>query len=100
MQFEADQAEKRAKSMDRQLAALENRFDPLNKATLRYERGLRTLDRAFEAGKVDAERYQRTLDSLKREFDEAKVKAAAAGTFASLMRPKSRQRLPGPRFPP
>ena len=88
LQFEADQAEKRAKTMERQLATLENRFDPLARATKRYESGLKTLERGLETGKIDIARYEKGLDGLNREFDAAKVKAmGAAGAITSISSP-------------
>ncbi|MGH1579080.1 hypothetical protein [Planktotalea sp.] len=76
LQFESEQAEKRGKSMERQLVALERRFDPLASATLKFDRGVKLLEKSLEAGKIDAARYEKGLENLNREFDAAKVKAA------------------------
>lgn len=75
LMFEAEQAKKEGKAMERQLLSLERRFDPLAAATLKYDRGLKLLEKSLEAGKIDAARYEKNLASLNREFDAAKLKA-------------------------
>lgn len=71
LQFEADRAEKQSKRMDRQLAALERRFDPLARATQKFDRGLKVLEKSLESGAIDQARYERNLSSLQAELDRA-----------------------------
>lgn len=85
LQFEADQAEAKSKRMERQLASLERRFDPLASATRRYESGLKTLEKGLETGTIDIVRYEKGLENLGREFDAAKAKAAGAGAAVANM---------------
>jgi len=78
LELEAERAEKSAKSLERQIGALERRFDPLAKATQRYERDQRTLSRALEKGKIDADRYQKALDNVEAEYADAQAAAGRA----------------------
>ena len=90
LQFEADRAEKQAKSMTRQLASMERRFDPLAAATRRYDRGLKLLEKSLESGKIDVARYDQNLGELNKEFDRAKAKAAGVSkALASAHAPAS-----------
>ncbi len=81
MQFEADQAEKKAKRMERQVEALERRFDPLGRATQKYNRDLKNLERALESGIIDQGRYQANLRNLEEEFQRA---TRASNQFANV----------------
>ena len=72
--FEAEQAEKAAKRMERQLLALEGRYDPLANATKRLDRDQKLLNAALNAGKIDAQRYAAMMDNVQQEFAETEAR--------------------------
>ncbi|SHF67628.1 hypothetical protein SAMN05444339_11040 [Loktanella atrilutea] len=75
LQFEADQAEKAANRMERQLLSLEGRYDPLARATKYLERDQKLLNAALEAGKIDAARHAAMMDNVQREYAATEVQA-------------------------
>ena len=89
LEFEAEQAEKAANRMERQLLALEGRYDPLARATKKLDRDQKLLNAALDAGKIDAQRYAAMLDNVQREHADTEVRirsmTAAVATEANAV---------------
>lgn len=71
LQLENDNFEKKAKSAERSIQRMEQRFDPLAKAAQRYEREQLSVNKALAAGKIDAERAAKLMDNLNAEYQQA-----------------------------
>lgn len=85
LQFEAEQAEKRAKSLGRSIDALERKFDPVARATQKFDRSMGRLDKALEQGIVDTARYEKLQESLNADLKLAKDRAnGAAGAIKTM----------------
>ncbi|MEM8822036.1 MAG: hypothetical protein AAGF30_00350 [Pseudomonadota bacterium] len=82
--FEAEQAEKAMKRSERQLLALEQRYDPMSRATKKLERDQKLLAKSLANGNIDAARHARLMEEVQREYrdTEAQIKRATVAVQA------------------
>lgn len=78
MEFDAEQAEKNAKRMERAVEGIERRFDPLARATQRYNTEQKKLNLALNAGVITADRHAAAMAKVEKEYQDVQRAAGQA----------------------
>lgn len=68
LEFEAEKSEKAMKSSEKQLLKLEQRFDPLARATQKLTKDEKLLAQQLERGNISAQKHASLLKSVRGEY--------------------------------
>lgn len=73
-----ERASSKNKRMENSLRAIENRLDPVARATARYERTVKQLEEGLRRNIIDQAKYNRLLGLAKSEFEQSGNAASRA----------------------
>lgn len=80
LDLEQEAHDRAAKKSAREIARLEKQYDPLSRATIKYQQESQKLAAGLEKGTITAQRHAELMDRVQREYDQTTAKLARLNT--------------------